>query len=134
MAWDKGQRDFSLADFELAWTSENKAARCVVLSRGAGFQDGKCHPTQKPIEVMRQSIEYLQRGRAKPIRTVFDPFCGSGTTGVACVQTGRNFIGCEIDPGYAEIARRRCREAEESIGLMAPVVDAAAVQQEMTFS
>lgn len=63
--------------------------------------------------------------------TVFDPFCGSGTTGVACIQTGRNFIGCEIDPGYAEIARRRCREAEESIGLMAPVVDRTERQQEI---
>lgn len=39
--------------------------------------------------------------------TVLDPFMGSGTTGVACVQTGRNFIGCEIDPGYFEIAQRR---------------------------
>ena len=43
--------------------------------------------------------------------TVLDPFCGSGTTGVACVQTGRNFIGIEIDPGYCEIARRRIADA-----------------------
>lgn len=53
-----------------------------------------------------------------PESTVLDPFCGSGTTGVACIQTGRNFIGCEIDPGYAEIARRRCQEAEDSFGLL----------------
>ncbi len=52
---------------------------------------------------------------AAPESTVLDPFAGSGTTGVACIQTGRNFIGCEIDAGYAEIARRRCKEAEEAI-------------------
>ena len=43
---------------------------------------------------------------------VLDPFCGSGTTGVACIKTGRRFIGIEIDPVYADIARRRIREAE----------------------
>jgi len=43
--------------------------------------------------------------------TVLDPFCGSGTTGVACVQTGRKFIGIELDPGYCDIARRRIADA-----------------------
>ena len=44
--------------------------------------------------------------------TIFDPFMGSGTTGVACVQTGRNFIGIEIDPDYFAIAERRIKEAQ----------------------
>lgn len=52
--------------------------------------------------------------------TVLDPFCGSGTTGVACIQTGRNFIGIEISSEYCEIARRRCREAEEAFALYVP--------------
>jgi len=43
---------------------------------------------------------------------VLDPFMGSGTTGVACVQTGRRFIGIEIDPGYFAIAEKRIREAQ----------------------
>jgi site-specific DNA-methyltransferase (adenine-specific) len=43
--------------------------------------------------------------------TIFDPFMGSGTTGVACMQLGRRFIGCEIDPGYFEIARKRIEAA-----------------------
>jgi DNA modification methylase len=47
--------------------------------------------------------------------TVLDPFCGSGTTGVACMQTGRNFIGIEIDAGYCEIARRRIVEATSGL-------------------
>ena len=47
--------------------------------------------------------------------TIFDPFMGSGTTGVACVQTGRNFIGCEIDPGYFAIAQKRISDAQKQI-------------------
>lgn len=67
------------------------------------------HPTQKPINLMRKLVErYTKRGDL-----IFDPFCGSGTTGVACVQTGRNFIGIEIDPGYADIARARITKAAE---------------------
>ena len=46
-----------------------------------------------------------------PHDTVFDPFMGSGTTGVAAVQLGRNFIGCEIDPDYFKIAEKRIHEA-----------------------
>jgi len=42
-----------------------------------------------------------------PDDLIFDPFCGSGTTGVACMQLGRRFIGVEIDPGYCAIARKR---------------------------
>ena len=43
--------------------------------------------------------------------TILDPFMGSGTTGVACMRTGRKFIGCEIDKGYYDIAKRRIEEA-----------------------
>jgi site-specific DNA-methyltransferase (adenine-specific) len=45
--------------------------------------------------------------------TILDPFMGSGTTGVACVQTGRNFIGIEIDPTYYDIATKRIFEAQQ---------------------
>jgi DNA modification methylase len=46
-----------------------------------------------------------------PSETVLDPFCGSGTTGVACVKTGRNFVGIEINSDYCEIARKRIAAA-----------------------
>lgn len=49
--------------------------------------------------------------------TVLDPFMGSGTTGVACVQTGRKFIGVEIDPTYYAIAERRIAEARMQLAL-----------------
>ncbi len=65
------------------------------------------HPTQKPTELMEKLISWYTDTDA----TVLDPFTGSGTTGVACMQTGRNFIGYEIDPKYCEIARRRIEAA-----------------------
>lgn len=65
------------------------------------------HPAEKPESLMRFCVENgSERGMS-----ILDPFCGSGTTGVACIQTGRNFIGIEIDPKYADIARRRCAAA-----------------------
>lgn len=67
-----------------------------------GAYPGK-HPTEKPLDMMRHIVTVS----TKPDAIVFDPFMGSGTTGVAAVQLGRNFIGCEIDAGYFEIAKRR---------------------------
>jgi len=63
------------------------------------------HPTQKPVALMEYLIAtYTQEGD-----TVLDPFCGSGTTGVAAVAMGRNFIGIEIDPKYCAMAEKRIR-------------------------
>lgn len=73
-----------------------------------GRQATPLHPTQKPERLMKWLIGLItQEGD-----TVLDPFMGSGTTGVACVQTGRNFIGVEIDEGYFKIAKRRIEEAQ----------------------
>jgi site-specific DNA-methyltransferase (adenine-specific) len=66
------------------------------------------HPTEKPVEIMERLIEMTSLND----HVILDPFMGSGTTGVACVQTGRNFIGIEIDPDYFAIAERRIKEAE----------------------
>lgn len=61
------------------------------------------HPTQKPESVM----EYLVLLACPPGGLVLDPFCGSGTTGVACRRHGRTFLGFERDPEHAQTARRR---------------------------
>ena len=66
------------------------------------------HPANKPIRFMRWVIERC----SLPNNTILDPFMGSGTTGVACVQTGRNFIGIEIEPKYYKIAEKRIAEAQ----------------------
>ena len=71
------------------------------------------HPSPKPIVYMLKLIERC----VAPDATVLDPFMGSGTTGVACVQTGRGFIGIEIDPAYFEIARKRIEAAQQQLRL-----------------
>lgn len=65
------------------------------------------HPTVKPLALMRYLITLCTRSGA----TVLDPFMGSGSTGVACVQLERSFIGCELDPEYMDIARARIMAA-----------------------
>jgi len=69
------------------------------------------HPSPKPIDYMRKLIARI----SEPGDTILDPFMGSGTTGVACVQTGRNFIGIEIEPKYYELAEKRIAEAQLQI-------------------
>ena len=70
--------------------------------------DGKyVHPTQKPVAL----LEYLIRTYTNEGETVLDFTMGSGTTGVACVNTGRNFIGIEKDAEYFRIAQDRIRES-----------------------
>lgn len=67
----------------------------------------KVHPTEKPVELMKYYIE----NSSHPCDTVLDPFMGSGSTGVAAVSSGRNFIGIEIDGNYFEIANERIKRA-----------------------
>ncbi|MFC2469712.1 MAG: DNA-methyltransferase, partial [Negativicutes bacterium] len=65
------------------------------------------HPTQKPVDLLRWLIRtYTDEGD-----TILDPFMGSGSTGVACVQEGRRFIGIEQEEKYFEIAMKRLEEA-----------------------
>jgi DNA modification methylase len=66
------------------------------------------HPSPKDPDMTKWIIE----NATNPGDTILDPFMGSGTTGVACVQTGRNFIGIEIEPKYFEIAEKRIAEAQ----------------------
>lgn len=106
LVWDKMQGEFSLADCEFAWTSQNAAARIFRYSRGAALQDGKHHPTQKPLALMEWSLKFLDSRLA-----VIDPFMGSGTTLVACQRMGRHGTGIEIDPDYFDIACKRVDEA-----------------------
>lgn len=89
LIWNKCQGDFSLSDFEMAWSSQNRAARIFPYPRARTLLDGKYHPTQKPVELMKWCIKILDNSP----EIILDPFMGSGTTGVACVKLGRKFIG-----------------------------------------
>jgi site-specific DNA-methyltransferase (adenine-specific) len=65
------------------------------------------HPTQKPVRLMADLVSKF----VAPGGLVLDPFCGSGSTGVACAREGMRFLGCELNPDYADIARRRIADA-----------------------
>ena len=66
------------------------------------------HPTEKPIDLLEQFINNSTEKNA----VVFDGFMGSGSCGVACINTNRNFIGIELDKGYFDIAEKRINEAQ----------------------
>jgi site-specific DNA-methyltransferase (adenine-specific) len=83
----------------------------ILEFSGAGMRAGRVHPTQKPVALM----EYLIRTYTNESQTVLDNCMGSGTTGVACANTGRNFIGIEQDAKYFDIAKARIEAASLAI-------------------
>jgi DNA modification methylase len=111
--WDKGQR-INQSDGELAWTHESGALRICTMNRVQLMADGAEHPTQKPVRLMEWCI-----GQIKANGTVLDPFMGSGTTGVACANLGRSFIGIERERKYFDIACRRIEDAQRQGRLVA---------------
>lgn len=116
LTWDKGQRNFTLADFEMAWTSQNKAARAFNLSRAKAALDGKDnHATPKPIALMEWCLGFLPDAR-----TILDPFAGSFTTAVACQRLGRQSISIELDPDYFAIGCKRVQEVVNNPPLFTP--------------
>ena len=115
IVWDKlNTGDF--ADCELAWTSHKRSVRKFTYMWNGMIKqrpEERFHPTQKPLSLMT----WVLLNYTNPGDTILDPFMGSGTTGVACVQTGRNFIGIEIDPTYYAIAERRIHDASQQPAL-----------------
>jgi site-specific DNA-methyltransferase (adenine-specific)/modification methylase len=107
LVWDKTIHGNSYADCEFAWTNQDANARIKPLNMVAANMDGRVHPTQKPLELMRWCIAQCKN---EP-QTILDPFMGSGTTGVACAQMGRKFIGIEREPKYFDIACERIERA-----------------------
>lgn len=109
LVWNKPERNFSLAEAELAWTSKDAVVR---VFDGPRSDQGREHPTQKPIALMRWCV-------AKTKGTVIDPFMGSGTTGAACMELNRRFIGIEIESKYFDIACERIENAQRQERLFA---------------
>ena len=112
LVWYKAQTGLSMSDAELAWTSCDMVLRLINLHRGSMWRDGSEHPTQKPVALMEWCLGFLPDAQ-----TILDPFMGSGTTGVACVNLGRSFIGIERDPDYFDIAVRRITDAHRQADL-----------------
>ena len=103
--WDKWQRNFTFADWELAWTSFDKAVRAFNYSRWACIKENWLHPTQKPKELFKWCLDNY----SEPWDLVLDCFAWSWTTAVACIETGRDYIVIEKEPDYIEIIKKRVK-------------------------
>ena len=101
--------DFS--DGELAWTSRKAAVR--EFTKCPKGMD-RTHPCEKPVQLMEWCIDYT-----KTNNSILDPFMGSGTTGVACMNLGRKFIGIELERKYFDIACERIDMAQRQTRLFA---------------
>ncbi len=116
IVWDKKNTMPTFGDCELAWTNykRNSVKMVSIVWNGLiGREAERHHPTQKPVSLMAWILErYTQEGD-----TILDPFMGSGTTGVACVNLNRSFIGMEIDEKYYQLAKDRIEAAQKGISL-----------------
>ena len=102
--WVKPERNFTLSEAELAWTNQSFPMRVFECRRS---DPDRQHPTQKPLSLMKWCVEKLTNEND----LILDPFMGSGTTGVACMETGRRFIGVEKERKYYDIAEKRIKNA-----------------------
>ena len=106
--WDKLQTMPTYSDGELAWTSLPGTSTKKFVYNGSGLhakEQERFHPTQKPVQLMKWCVGFTSG-------VVIDPFMGSGTTGVACMEMARAFIGIERDPAYFQIACKRIEDAQ----------------------
>ena len=108
IVWDKGQRGFSLADGELAFSSFNRAMRVCDLSRGTALSDniksgGKIHPTQKPVALYK----WLLHNYAKEGDKILDTHGGSMSIALACHEMGFDLDLWELDPEYYQKGVKR---------------------------
>jgi site-specific DNA-methyltransferase (adenine-specific) len=108
--WDKGQRGFSLADGEMAWTSFNKAMRIFEFSRAGCIKSNntmteKFHPTAKPYELYKYCLDkYAKQGDK-----ILDTHLGSGSIAIACHDYGFDLTACELDKDYFDKAIQRIK-------------------------
>lgn len=98
-----------------AWSESKNGERNPLSVLSFARDSDRFHPTQKPVAL----LEYLIKTYTNAGETVLDNCMGSGSTGVACVNTGRNFIGMELDEGYFKIASERIETARHNLVSMA---------------
>ena len=109
IVWDKKNTMPSFGDAELIWTNSKRVSVKIMVHEYNGLlgkEEERVHPTQKPVILIKKLIyQYKLEGL-----TIFDPFMGSGTTGVAALQCGCSFIGIEANEKYFQIAADRLRK------------------------
>lgn len=116
LVWDKKQNDrWTTGQAELAWTNLDRPVRAFRFAQCEQASEGpKSHPTQKPLALMAWCLKWLNA------ETVCDPFMGSGTTGVACVNAGKHFVGIERERRYFDMACERIERAAAQGKLFMP--------------
>ena len=105
LSWYKPDAPPSMGNVEYAWTNLDQNSRMISVSIGATNAERVGHPTQKPEAVIRWALQ-----QAQDVRTVLDPFMGSGTTLVAAKRLGKAATGIEREERYCEIAAERLRQ------------------------
>jgi site-specific DNA-methyltransferase (adenine-specific)/modification methylase len=121
LVWDKQNAVPTMADCEIAWTSLDANTKRKSHPVGRVLNG---HPSEKPLALM---LWTLQTVKAKGV--IFDPYMGSGTTGVAAIQSGESFIGIERDPQYFDIACQRIEQAVAQGQLFAPPAPTQQIQE-----
>lgn len=126
VVWDKGglgmgwryRRNYEMVMIahrrggKLKWETESSGPDTANVVRiGKIIPSADEHPTPKPVEL----IEHFLRLHTRPGDLVLDPFAGGGTTGVACVRLGREFLGFEIDQHWTDVANRRIDAARRNL-------------------
>jgi DNA modification methylase len=100
LVWNKPEFP-TMSSAELAWTNLDANTKRIECNRTHQEDGEKQHATQKPVKVIEWSLSFLPDG------LIYDPFSGSGTTLIACEQTGRKCRAIDIDPGYVAVAIQR---------------------------
>lgn len=108
LTWVKPDAAPTFASTEFAWTSWDRPARHYMQSISSVNAERVGHPTQKPLRLMKWCLTFLHNDAT----VILDPFMGSGTTGIAAVQDGYQFIGIEREPAYFDIACKRIEDAQ----------------------
>lgn len=113
IVWDK-ERTGGFADFEVAWTSFDRASRMFrfrwngMLQGDMSHKETRVHPTQKPVALYKWILNTF----AKEGDVILDPMVGSGSSLIACRDTGHRYVGFEIDKTYYELAKKRIDQHE----------------------
>lgn len=101
--WDKGQRNFSFSDGELAFSSFGCKLRAVTISRAELHREDRFHPTQKPVKL----YDWIFKNYASDGMKILDTHLGSGSSRIAAHKAKLDFVGCELDKDYFDAQNKR---------------------------
>jgi len=124
LIWDKRNAVPTCADAEMAWTNLDRPTKRFSWPVGVHEYGHHC---QKPLALMEWCLSFIPNG------TVFDPYMGTGTTLVACVNHGRKAIGVEIEKKYFDIACKRIEKAYADQALLDLMPEPEPIEQPVMF-